>query len=115
MYQLSLKPYYNSVNQCYTQLIVIYPKPSGALLNIIKQVPPTNLSPFLKYSTCEPQPSCFYAILNPTRKCDFLYIDDLPLLLCFLTENDYKIDYNITKILMKSNTSIQDTLLFYIN
>jgi hypothetical protein len=115
MYQLSIKPYYDSVCQGYKQIITIYPKPPGILMTIIKQMTPSKLSPFRTFSQCDRTPSCFYAILNPLNKYDLLDIEELPLLLCFLTENGYTINNNITKIMMKSNTPIHETLLFYIN
>ncbi len=115
MYQVSVKPYYDSICQGYRQLLVVYPKPKGALLSIIKQLAPSKLSPFKQFSDCDPYPSCFYAILNPQNKCDFLRVDDIALLFCFLTENGYTINTQVTKIMMKAQTQIQDTLLFYIN
>ena len=115
MYQVSLKPYYDNRCQGYRQLITIYPKPKGALLSIIKQLAPSRLSPFKKFSDCDPYPQCFYAVLNPQNTCDFLRVEDISLLFCFLTENDYSINTQITKIMMKAQTPLQETLLFYIN
>lgn len=115
MYQVSLKPYYDPICQGYRQLIVIYPKPKGSLLSIIKQLAPSKLSPFKQFSDCDPYPQCFYAVLNPQNTCDYLRIEDISLFLCFLTENDYSINSQMTKILMKSSTTLKETLLFYIN
>lgn len=114
MYQVNTRPYYDTINQCYKQILEIYPKPCGPLSKIIKQVSPSPLSPFRQFSDCDPYPRCIYAIMNPENYCDFLRINELPLLLCFLTYNGYQIDNQITKIMMKANTEIKDTLLFYI-
>lgn len=115
MYQFSLKPYYDSITQCYKQIIVVSPKPNKPLINITKKLAPSRLSPFREFSDCDPYPKCFYAILNPENMCDFLDINDLPILLCYLTDNGYQIQNQITKIMMKANTPIGETLLFYIN
>jgi hypothetical protein len=116
MYQVSLRPYYDSIHQCYKQVVEIFPKPTGALAQIIKQVKPLPLSPFRKFGDCDyaSQERCVYVILNPNNYCDFLTIEELPILLCFLSDNEYRIDNQITKIMMKSNTTIKETLLFYI-
>ena len=115
MYQLSLKPYYDSLSRCYKQIIVISPDPKGILLSISKRVNPAPLTTFRSYSDCDRHQSCYYALLNPQNKCEFLNIHDLPILLDFLTENDFKIQNKLTKILQNANTPIGETLLFYIN
>ena len=115
MYQVSLKPYYDSTCQIYRELIVVYPKPNGMLLTIVKQLPPTKLSPFKQVSDGVCYPTCFYTIMNPLNLCEFLCVNDIALLFGFLNENGYHIDTQITKIMMKAKSPIQETLLFYIN
>lgn len=115
MYQFELKPYYDSVRQCYKQIITVFPKPQGALAKITKQLSPTRLSPFKNFSDCDPYPRCFYAVVNPHNSCDLLRIQDLPLLFDFFNKNNYKIDTQVTKIMMKANTPIDKNLLFYVN
>lgn len=115
MYQFMLKPYYDNVRQCYKNIITVFPEPQGPLKQITKKLAPTRLSPFRNFSDCDPYPKCFYAVENPHNKCELLRIEDLPLLLNFLSNNNYIINNQITKIMMKANTSIQDTLLFYVN
>lgn len=114
MFQVSVTPYYDSICQCYRQILEIYPKPSRALANIVKQVQYNPPSPFRKFSDCEPRRTCIYAIMNPNYPCDFLRVDEIALLICFLTENGYKIDNQITKIMMRANTDVKESLLFYI-
>ena len=117
MYQLSTKSWYDSVCECYRQLIIVSPKPTQPLLGITKLLQPSRLSPFKNFSDCDAYPSCFYAILDPndTTKSKYLTIDELPVLLCFLKSNGYTIDYQMTKIMQKAKTTIGETLLFYIN
>jgi hypothetical protein len=115
MYQFSLKPYYDSVRQCYKQIIAVDPKPRGSLARITKQLQPTRLSPFRTFSECDHYPRCFYAVTHPRNSCDLLHIEELPILLNFLSRNDYTVDSQMTKIMMKANTPIGETLLFYVN
>lgn len=115
MYQISTKPWYDSVCQCYRTLIVVTPNPTKPLLDICKLLQPSRLSPFRNFSDCDPYPKCFYAILNPNDKNNYLSIDDLPILLTFLNNNGYQVNYQMTKIMQKAKTTIGETLLFYIN
>lgn len=114
MYQISIKPWYDSVCECYRQLIVVSPKPTKPLLGITKLLQPSRLSPFREFSDCDPYPSCFYAIFCPDDKSKYLTVDDLPLLMCFLNTNEYVVDYQMTKIMQKAKTTIGETLLFYV-
>ena len=114
MYQLLLKPYYDSVTRCYKQVISISPEPKGKLREISKRLAPSRLSTFRTFSHCDPQKKCFFAILNPNTQNELLHIEDLPLLLNYLVNNGYTVDKNITKIIQKANTPIQGRLLFYI-
>ena len=116
MYQISVKPWYDSVCECYRQLIIVSPKPEGALLGITKLLQPSRLSPFKTYLNCDSYPSCFYAFIDPNdnSKSKYLTVDDLPILLSFLNSNGYVVDYQMTKIMQKAKTTIGETLLFYI-
>jgi hypothetical protein len=114
MYQFSLKPYYDNVRQCYKQIITVFPKPEGALMQITKQLRPTRLTTFRDFSDCDPYPQCFYAVTNPRNKCELLRVEDISLLLNFLTRKGYVIDNQITKIMMRANTTVGETLLFYV-
>ena len=115
MYQFSLKPYYDNVRQCYKQIITVDPKPQGALVRITKQLQPTQITSFRTFSDCDPSPRCFYAITHPENSCELLRIEDLPILLNFLSINEYVVDSQMTKIMMKAKTPIGETLLFYVN
>lgn len=115
MYQITARPYYDSINQCYKQILEIMPKPQGGpLCRITKRVSPAPLSPFRKFSDCDPYPSCFYALVNPCNSCGFLRVEDIPVLLNFLSQNGYQVDNKITRTMMNANTTIQNTLIFYV-
>ena len=114
MYQVCQIPYYDSIYQCYKQIITIHPQPQRSLIQITKRMMPSQLSPFKQYSQCCVYPQCFYAVMNPTRPCDFLTVEELPLFLDFLSKEGYSIDNQLTKLMMKANTQIKKSLLFYI-
>ncbi len=118
MYQVTLRPYYDNVNQYYKHLLEIYPKPNnGQLASITKHVVATPLSPFRNFSNGESYSSCFYALINPSNNntnYQFLGVEDIPILLNFLTKYNYAIDNKLTKTIMNANTIIKDTLIFYI-
>ena len=84
----------------------VEPKPKGKLLSILKQVAPLKLSPYKGFQSCE---GCIFLVknINPNRRCstDFLAVDDLPLLFCFLTENGYDIDTKLTKLLVQGKSA----------
>lgn len=115
MYQVTLRPYYDTVNQYYKHILEIYPKPnSGELANITKQVVAAPLSPFRKFSNGYSYSPCFYALLNPNNICEFLRVEEIPLLLSFLSKYHYAVDNKITRTMMDANTIVKDTLIFYI-
>lgn len=115
MYQVTLRPYYDNVNQYYKHVLEISPSPpNGELADITKRVSAPNLSPFRQFSNSTYDTSCFYALMNPNNLCDFLGVEDIPLLLNFLNTYHYGIDNKITKVMMNANTIIKDTLIFYI-
>ena len=77
------------------------------LSSIIKIVRREKLSPFDVKSECdECISSCLFAILNPENKRDFLCMDDIADLFCFLINNGYKIEDKITKIMSKKQRKL---------
>ena len=55
--------------------------------------------------------SCLNLILNPSDKCEYININNVEYLISYLTENNIKINYQLTKIMRNSNPD----LLFYIS
>lgn len=89
-------------NKCYKKIITINKMPNEPkLMSIVKTIRREKLSPFDMKSNCECVSPCLFAILNPENKRDFLCIDDIADLFCFLINNGYKIEHKITKLMKK--------------
>ena len=106
MYALSTRLYLHPTTKEYIEVFQVEPKPKGALLSILKRVAPLKLSPYKGFNDCE---GCIYLVknLNPDRRCstEFLAMEDLPLLFCFLTENGYDIDTKLTKLMVQGKSA----------
>jgi hypothetical protein len=106
MYALTTRVYLEPITKEYIEVFQVEPKPKGKLLSILKQVAPLKLSPYKGFQSCE---GCIFLVknINPNRRCstDFLAVDDLPLLFCFLTENGYDIDTKLTKLLVQGKSA----------
>ena len=106
MYALTTRVYLEPITKEYIEVFQVEPKPKGKLLSILKQVAPLKLSPYKGFQSCE---GCIFLVknINPNRRCstDFLAVDDLPLLFCFLTENGYYIDTKLTKLLVQGKSA----------
>ncbi len=115
MYMLRKEVYLDKYNECYKHVIVISPPPKEKILqNITKLVNREKLSPFKERSPCCPEAQCYYIVLNPQNKCDFLCIDQITLLFNYLFHNGFKIDTSVTKIMQLSN-STPDNLICFIS
>lgn len=113
MYILKKEVYLDRYNKCYKHIIVISPQPKGeALLNISKLVNREKLSPFQELSPCCPEDQCYYVILNPKNKCDFLCIDQITLLFNYLFNHGFKIDTSVTKVMQNSSVKIDNLICF---
>ena len=112
MYQINIISYL-SRDTTYIKILVVNPKPKGKLLNIIKQISPSKLSPFETYDQCKS--NCLYAIMNPQYINSFLCIEQLPIFINFLFNNGYIINESLTRLLKKSNLDNGSQLLFYIS
>ena len=113
MYQIKSEVYLDKFNECYKKIITIHPKPKNNKLNsMIKTISREKLSPFQENSTCCAQSKCIYAFINPSCKCELLCIDDIAILFNFLLSNGFKINTDITKIMLKSDVRIPNLICF---
>lgn len=108
-------PYYDNKHQCYRKIIVVNDKPTGALLNITKQINLPKLSPFKVTSNCCPEQKCPYAITNLNDKSELLCVNDIPMLFNYLVANGYTIDTKITKIMQNSDIRMDNSLLCFVS
>lgn len=113
IYKIKSEVYLDRQNECYKKIIVIEPDPNDpAINNIIKKISPTKLSDFEGSSACCPRPSCYPAIMDPTNITEFLPINNIDKLFTILLANGYTIDYNLSKLLMKSEVEISNLICF---
>ena len=113
MYQIKSEVYLDKFNECYKKIITIHPKPKNDKLNsMIKTISREKLSPFQENSPCCTQSKCIYAFINPSCKCELLCIDDIAILFNFLISNGFKINTDITKIMLKSDVRIPNLICF---
>ncbi len=106
MYALYTRLYLHPITKEYIEVFMVEPKPKGPLLSILKRVAPLKLSPYKGFNQCE---GCIYLVknINPDRRCstEFLAVDDLPILFCFLTDNGYDIDTKLTKLMVQGKSA----------
>jgi len=113
MYVIKKEVYLDKYNECYKNVLVISPKPKeSALQQITRLTNREKLSPFQQRSPCCSEEQCYYIILNPINKCEFLCIEQITLLFNYLFMNGFKIDTSITKMMQKSDVKIDNLLCF---
>ena len=115
MYTLETAAYFDHSNNCYSNILVINNNPDGPLKEYVRQIKLPHVSPFNNEPYCNDSCNCVYAILDLNNKCDYLKIDKLNLLMNFLLKNNYTIDYNITKLLSKTQAYNSNNLIFIFN
>jgi hypothetical protein len=115
-YAISSQPYYDTRNECYKNIIIINKPPIGELTKIVKKITTPKISPFKQSTPCCPIKMCEYALYKIDTPCELMTIDDISDLFGFLTENGYKIDTSITKMMNTSQVkSTINKLVCYIS
>ncbi len=117
-YSLTIQPYYDYVNQCYKNILVLNNEPTGPLKSIVKKINPPKLSEFNYYTyndKCCYKQKCIYAICDINNHHDFMCVDDIPNLFEYLINNGYKIDTSITKMLQNSPVKLTQPLICLIS
>ena len=120
IYSLYIEPYYDSQCQQYINIVTINTIPVGPLSDYVTQLRFNTLSDFTGLNN-KCRPLCIYAIKTiNSRSCNSLnllsseQIDDL---ICFLMENNYTINKDLTKLMNNDRIVLNNgrILLFYIN
>ena len=109
-YTLSSKPYYDSCNECYRNILVLNREPEGPFKKMVKRINPPILSPF-QYphsNCCENEERCIYAIHYKNR---LACIDEIPEIFSYLSNNGYQIDTSITLMMQKSPVKLNNNNL----
>tara|TARA_Y100000996_G_scaffold366536_1_gene311880 strand:- start:43 stop:402 length:360 start_codon:yes stop_codon:yes gene_type:complete len=114
MYLLSVQPYLDQHYKCYKNIITINIYPKGPLQHFTQRINPPKLSPFKENSPCCENQKCILALKSINNSSQLMCVDELPSLIAFLTSNQYEIDSNITKIMLKSDVKLKHKILFFI-
>ena len=111
LYSLKSIPYYDSIVQEYTNILILNQSATGPLQQITKRVTLNKLSPFEANTNICRKPNCVIGVkqLNDTNQ--LMCIDQLPELFEFLVNNGYTIDTSVTKILQKTNVKMSGNLI----
>ena len=103
LYLLKSIPYYNSIYQEYTNILVINKDPDGPLKGISKRIRLNKLSPFESNTNLCRQCECILAITKISNPSELMCVDEIPELFEYLLNNGYSIDTSVTKVLQKTN------------
>lgn len=98
MYSVFLEPILENCSQEYKNVLTIEKMPQGPLQNLVTQINTQKLSSFKNTnSPC----NCKY-VLHKIDSGFYMDEDDITNLFSFCIENGYKIDNDITKLLLKT-------------
>lgn len=99
-YIISSRPYYDSYNQSYYNILAINREPMGPLKSLVTRLNNIKLSEFQTFdnTSCNGDSRCFYA-LKCINGCGFMTIDDISDLFTYLINNGYHVDSSLTTIM----------------
>ncbi len=99
VYSVSIRPFYDSINQKYTHIFVIDRMPNEPLKKIARTIHMPRLSPFETFSESN---KCVIAIYNPFDLNKLLEIGEEPIFFTYLLQNGYKVDTSLTKLMFNN-------------
>ena len=111
LYSLKSIPYYDSIVQEYTNILILNQSATGPLQQITKRVTLNKLSPFEANTNICRKPNCVIGVTQLNDTNQLMCIDQLPELFEFLVNNGYTIDTSVTKILQKTNVKMTGNLI----
>lgn len=104
------RPFLDTHNQCYKNIIVLNLKPQGPLANLVRLIKFPPLSEFKQPGPCSVLKQCGYALMSLEMcnlGCNYgsnlMVVDELPSLISYLVSNGYKVDTSITKMFNQSD------------
>ena len=107
------RPYLDTYNQCYKNIITINLTPQGPLEKFVRRVQMPVLSEFKQPSTCNRLEKCCLALTSLNNDCcnkngsNLMVVDEVPNLISFLVSNGYSVDTSITKMFNQSEIKFQ--------
>lgn len=105
------QPYLDKHTECYKNIITINTTPKGPLGSFVTRIRLPVLSKFQVSSPCYPEQKCALS-LRSFHDNGPMTLEELPDLFSFLTENQYNINTQLTKILKREETGKRDTIAF---
>lgn len=105
------QPYLDKHTECYKNIVTINTAPKGPLGNFVTRIRLPILSKFQVSSPCCPEQKCALS-LRSFYGHGPMTLEELPDLFSFLTENQYNINTQVTKILKREETGKRDTIAF---
>jgi hypothetical protein len=112
------RPYLDSYNSCYKNIVTINHIPKGPLKHLVRRTQFKRLSHFEIEGPCSKIKNCGFALrsLNDGSGCsDLMDVDEVPDLISFLLSNDYHVDSSITKVFNAADINTNtEKLLFFI-
>jgi hypothetical protein len=118
LFRIQSIPWYDTHEQVYYNVLTINGIPKGELANHIHRKSKPKLSPFQTYNyhnTHNHEEVCPYVIYKSPSDRVPMCEDDYDWLLMFLLDNNYTIDYEMTKMINKSkfNNNHKRLLCFF--
>lgn len=125
-YTLFSRPYLDTYNQCYKNIVTINLEPKGPLAKIVRRINFVPLSTFKQPGPCSRIQNCGlgvvslhngcdsydtvyrdYGYSNYKNGCNLMVVDEVPDLFSFLLSHGYKIDTSLTKMMNGSDIRFQ--------
>jgi hypothetical protein len=103
MYKISKQIYLDRT--CYKNIVIISDN-ADDLNKHLKKVPRSTLSPFKTFDCCRDESKCIKGFID---NGEFILVDDIEKVINILNTLGYVMDYDLTKIMLKTDKS----LLFY--
>lgn len=115
---LYLEPLLDSYQQTYINALTMNVKPEGPIANMVKSYNAPSLSPFQTYnnSITTPFQNCTYVLnrypnqnsnnSNRIYKHNWMTAEDIPAVLSYLQDNQYRVETSLTKLVQHSHINL---------
>lgn len=115
VFQILNHIYLNKFNGCYEKIIILNRNPNDEKLKpFLKTIRNEKLSEFQSFDCCNKQKHCIQAFINPKTK-QFIHKDEIDVLFSLLIDQDYTIQYEMTKMFNNNNNNNNPNLICFIS
>ena len=124
-FTISSKPYYDTFNQCYKNILMINAEPQGPIRRFVRRIQLPRLSRFQRESSCNSIHNCGLALgsfyefyknygnYSDCKNCNLMTPNEIPDLITFLLGNGYQIETQITNMLNQSELKQTDSKIAF--